>query len=198
MTTLAIALQPTLELTDEQFEEICQHNRDLRLERSARGELIIMPPTGGETGTRNAGLIGQLWQWNQSAHLGHVFDSSTGFKLPNGAIRAPDVAWVRRDRWLALTPAQRQKFIPLCPDFAIELCSPSDELEDVRAKMREYQENGLQLGWLLDPKTRTVEIYRAQQVPEFVMMNPASLSGEPILPGFSLDLTGILTNPLES
>ncbi len=197
MSTLAIALQPTLELTDEQFEEICRHNRDLRLERSARGELIIMPPTGGETGERNAGIIGQLWQWNQSTHLGHVFDSSTGFKLPNGAIRAPDVAWIKRDRWLALTPAQRQKFIPLCPDFLIELRSPSDELADVRAKMREYQENGLQLGWLLDPKTRTVEIYRAQQVPDLVM-NPASLSGEPILPGFSLDLTGILTNPLES
>jgi len=192
MTTLAIALQPTLELTDEQFEAICRHNRDLRLERSARGELIIMPPTGGETGARNAGLIGQLWQWNQSTQLGHVFDSSTGFKLPNGAIRAPDAAWVTRDRWLALTPEQREKFVPLCPDFLMELRSPSDELEDVRAKMREYQENGLQLGWLIDPKTRTVEIYRTQQVPE-LLMNPVSLLGEPILPGFSLDLQAIFT-----
>ncbi|WP_448573199.1 Uma2 family endonuclease [Trichothermofontia sp.] len=196
MTTLAIALQPTLELTDEQFEEICRHNRDLRLERSARGELIIMPPTGGETGRRNLQLGADLFVWNQQSQLGVAFDSSTGFKLPNGAIRAPDVAWVRRDRWLALTPEQRQKFIPLCPDFAIELRSPSDELAEVRAKMREYQDNGLQLGWLIDPKTQTVEIYRAQQAPELVM-NPASLSGEPILPGFSLDLTGILTNPLE-
>ncbi|WP_448573200.1 Uma2 family endonuclease [Trichothermofontia sp.] len=197
MSTLAIALQPTLELTDEQFEEICRHNRDLRLERSARGELIIMPPTGGETGERNAGLIGQLWQWNQSTQLGRIFDSSTGFKLPNGAIRAPDAAWVRRDRWLALTPEQRQKFIPLCPDFAIELRSPSDELADVRAKMCEYQDNGLQLGWLIDPKTQTVEIYRAQQDPE-LLMNPVILSGESLLPGFSLDLSGILANPLES
>ncbi len=197
MSTLAIALQPTLELTDEQFEEICRHNRDLRLERSARGELIIMPPTGGETGRRNLQLGADLFVWNQQSQLGVAFDSSTGFKLPNGAIRAPDAAWVRRDRWQALTPEQRQKFIPLCPDFAIELRSPSDELEDVRSKMREYQDNGLQLGWLIDPKTQTVEIYRAQQAPELVM-NPTSLSGEPILPGFSLDLTGILTNPLES
>ncbi len=197
MTTLAIALQPTLELTDEQFEEICRHNRDLRLERSARGELIIMPPTGGETGHRNLKLAVRLGTWSEQNNLGLAFDSSTGFKLPNGAIRAPDAAWVRRDRWQALAPEQRQKFIPLCPDFAIELRSPSDELEDVRSKMREYQDNGLQLGWLIDPKTQTVEIYRAQQAPELVM-NPTSLSGEPILPGFSLDLTGILTNPLES
>ena len=197
MTTLAIALQPTLELTDEQFEEICRHNRDLRLERSARGELIIMPPTGGETGHRNFKLAVRLGNWSEQNNLGLAFDSSTGFKLPNGAIRAPDAAWVKRDRWLALTPAQRQKFIPLCPDFAIELRSPSDELEDVRAKMREYQDNGLQLGWLIDPKNQTVEIYRAQQAPE-LLMNPATLSGENLLPGFSLDLSGILTNPLES
>ncbi|UZQ53397.1 Uma2 family endonuclease [Trichothermofontia sichuanensis B231] len=197
MTTLAIALQPTLELTDEQFEEICRHNRDLRLERSARGELIIMPPTGGETGRRNLKLGTRLCLWNEQTGLGEAFDSSTGFKLPNGAIRAPDAAWVRRDRWQALTPQQREKFIPLCPDFAIELRSPTDELEDVRAKMCEYQDNGLQLGWLIDPQTRTVEIYRAQQDPE-LLINPATLSGENLLPGFSLDLSGILTSSLES
>ncbi|WP_448573822.1 Uma2 family endonuclease [Trichothermofontia sp.] len=191
--TLAIALQPTLELTDEQFEEICRHNRDLRLERSARGELLIMPPTGGETGHRNLKLAVRLGTWSEQNNLGLAFDSSTGFKLPNGAIRAPDAAWVRRDRWLALTPEQHQTFIPLCPDFAIELCFPSDELADVRAKMLEYQENGLQLGWLIAPKTRTVEIYRTQQVPELVM-NPASLSGESFLPGFILDLTSIFSN----
>lgn len=191
MTTLTLDLRSTLELTDEQFVAICRHNPDLRLERSARGELIIMPPTGGETGRRNSKLGGQLWHWNEQYQLGEVFDSSTGFKLPNGAIRAPDAAWVHRDRWQALTPEQREKFVPLCPDFVIELRSSSDSLEEVRAKMCEYQENGLKLGWLIDPTTATVEVYREQRSPE-LLLQPDTLSGELILPGFTLDLTGIL------
>ncbi len=191
MTTLTLDLRSTLELTDEQFVAICRHNPDLRLERSARGELIIMPPTGGETGRRNSKLGGQLWHWNEQYQLGEVFDSSTGFKLPNGAIRAPDAAWVHRDRWQALTPEQREKFVPLCPDFVIELRSSSDSLEEVRAKMCEYQENGLKLGWLIDPTTATVEVYRQQRSPE-LLLQPDTLSGELILPGFTLDLTGIL------
>jgi Uma2 family endonuclease len=187
-----LALRPTLELTDEQFEQICQANRDLKFERTAKGELVIVALTGGETGRRNLNLSGQLWLWNQQTGLGEGFDSSTGFRLPNGAIRSPDAAWVRLERWQALTPEQRKKYVPLCPDFVVELRSASDELMDLQAKMREYLENGLQLGWLLDPETETVEIYRSNQAVE-LLEKPVNLSGESILPGFVLALTGILT-----
>ena len=187
-----LALRPTLELTDEQFEQICQANRDLKFERTAKGELVIVALTGGETGRRNLNLSGQLWLWNQQTGLGEGFDSSTGFRLPNGAIRSPDAAWVRLERWQALTPDQRKKYVPLCPDFVVELRSASDELMDLQAKMREYLENGLQLGWLLDPETETVEIYRSNQAVE-LLEKPVNLSGESILPGFVLALTGILT-----
>ncbi|QLL30060.1 Uma2 family endonuclease [Thermosynechococcus sichuanensis E542] len=188
---LTIALQPVLELTDEQFAAICCQNPDLQLERSPRGELIIMPPTGGETGRRNLQIAVQLYLWNQQSQLGVVFDSSTGFKLPNGAIRSPDVAWIRGDRWHALTAEQRQGFVPLCPDFGIELRSPSDDLQPLEAKMREYLDNGLQLGWLIDPQNQRVEIYRSQMPPE-VAIAPRHLSGEDLLPGFVLDLRGII------
>jgi Uma2 family endonuclease len=187
-----LALRPTLELTDEQFEQICQANRDLKFERTAKGELVIVALTGGETGRRNLNLTGQLWLWNQQTGLGEGFDSSTGFRLPNGAIRSPDAAWVRLERWQALTPEQRKKYVPLCPDFVVELRSASDELMDLQAKMQEYLENGLQLGWLLDPEAQTVEIYRAHQAVE-LLEKPVNLSGESILPGFVLALTGILT-----
>lgn len=186
-----LALRPTLELTDEQFEQICQANRDLKFERTAKGELVIVALTGGETGRRNLNLSGQLWVWNQQAGLGEGFDSSTGFRLPNGAIRSPDAAWVRLESWQALTPEQRKKYVPLCPDFVVKLRFASDELMDLQAKMREYLENGLQLGWLLDPETETVEIYRAEQRVE-VLEKPLTLSGESILPGFVLALAGIL------
>ena len=191
MTALILDLHSAIELTDEQFEQICHANRDLRLERTATGELIVMPPTGGDTGRRNLGLSAQLWNWNQQSSLGIAFDSSTGFTLPNGAIRSPDASWVKLDRWQALTPLQRRKFIPLCPDFAIELVSPTDELRDTQAKMQEYLANGLRLGWLLNPKAKQVEIYRPGQSVE-IRQNPASLSGESVLPGFVLDLTEIL------
>ncbi|HEY9895176.1 MAG TPA: Uma2 family endonuclease [Candidatus Sericytochromatia bacterium] len=187
-----LALRPTLELTDEQFEQICQANRDLKFERTAKGELVIVALTGGETGRRNLNLSGQLWLWNQQTGLGEGFDSSTGFRLPNGAIRSPDAAWVRLERWQALTPDQRKKYVPLCPDFVVELRSASDELMDLQTKMQEYLENGLQLGWLLDPETETVEIYRSNQAVE-LLEKPVNLSGESILPGFVLALTGILT-----
>ncbi|QEQ02268.1 Uma2 family endonuclease [Thermosynechococcus sp. CL-1] len=186
---LTIALQPVLELTDEQFAAICRQNPDLRLERSPRGELIIMPPTGGETGRRNLQIAVQLYLWNQQSRLGVAFDSSTGFKLPNGAIRSPDVAWIPSDRWHALTAEQRQGFVPLCPDFVIEL--RSDDLRPLAAKMREYLDNGLHLGWLIDPQNQRVEIYRSQIPPE-VAIAPRHLSGEDLLPGFVLDLTEIL------
>jgi Uma2 family endonuclease len=191
MTALILDLHPAIELTDEHFEQICRANRDLRLERTKTGELIVMPPTGGETGNRNIKLSTRVEIWSSQTNLGLAFDSSTGFKLPNGAIRSPDASWVRLDRWQALTPLQRRKFIPLCPDFAIELLSHTDELRDTQAKMQEYLVNGLRLGWLINPKAKQVEIYRLSQ-PVEIRQNPASLSGETVLPGFVLDLTEIL------
>ncbi|MBW4619013.1 MAG: Uma2 family endonuclease [Cyanosarcina radialis HA8281-LM2] len=190
--TLTLDLHRTIELTDEQFEQICQTNRGLKFERTAGGALVIMSLTGGETGERNSNLTGQLWLWNRQQALGHIFDSSTGFKLPNGAIRSPDVAWVKKERWEALTPLQKKKFVPLCPDFLAELRSVSDELEELEVKMQEYLVNGLRLGWLIDPEMKIVEIYRPDR-PVEMLDRPTTLSGESILPEFVLDLTGILT-----
>jgi Uma2 family endonuclease len=190
MSALTLQLPPVLKLTDEQFEQLAAANQDLQLELTAKGELIIMPPTGGETGDRNFELDGQLWYWNRQTRLGKAFDSSTGFRLPKGGTRSPDVAWVSMERWEALTPVQRKKFLPLCPDFAVELVSETDEVEETRSKMQEYINNGLRLGWLINPKTRQVEIYRPNQAVE-VLQSPATLSGEEVLPGFVLDLQPI-------
>ncbi|MCZ8243034.1 MAG: Uma2 family endonuclease [Microcystis sp. LE19-131.1A] len=187
MTVVEIKFE-SWQLSDEQFFQLCQDNRDLRLERSAKGDLIIMPPTGGETGNSNAGITAQLWLWNNLHKLGVVFDSSTGFKLPNGADRSPDAAWIPLEKWQALTPQQKERFLPLSPDFVIELMSPSDSLETARKKMQEYLDNGTRLGWLINRKTREVEIYRQGQTVE-ILTNPESLSGESILPEFSLNLT---------
>lgn len=190
MNALIVNLNPVIELTDEQFFHLCQANRDLRFERTATGELIIMSPTGGETGNRNAGLTAQVWLWNEQNKLGVVFDSSTGFKLPNGADRSPDAAWVKLERWNALTQEQQTRFLPLCPDFVVELLSPSDSLKVTQEKMKEYQENGIRLGWLINRKSRQVEIYRIGQEVE-VLESPATLSGEDVLPGFVLNLEAI-------
>jgi Uma2 family endonuclease len=193
MTTLTINLNPTLTLDDQQFETICQNNQDLKFERNAKGELIIMALTGGETGERNSNLTGQFWLWNRQKKSGHIFDSSTGFKLPNGAIRSPDLAYITNERWNSLTATEKKKYVPLCPDFLVELRSSSDYLDDIQAKMQEYLENGLQLGWLIDPESQTVEIYQPNQ-PVGVLPNPQNISGEDILPDFVLDLQGILTD----
>lgn len=190
MTALTVNLNSVIKLTDEQFFQLCQVNKNLRFERTARGELIIMSPTGGETGNRNAGLTAQLWIWNEQNKLGKVFDSSTGFKLPNGADRSPDAAWVKQERWDILTQEQKEKFIPLCPDFVIELLSPSDSLKVAQEKMQEYQDNGTNLGWLINREFRQVEIYRLGQEVE-VLKSPTTLSGEIILPGFILNLESI-------
>ncbi|BAY74192.1 hypothetical protein NIES25_06020 [Nostoc linckia NIES-25] len=190
MTFLTLQLPANLQFTDDQFEQIIAVNKDLRLELTAQGELVIMPPTGGETGNRNFDLLGQLWFWNSKNNLGKAFDSSTGFKLPNGATRSPDASWIKLERWDALIPQQRKKFLPLCPDFAVELVSETDDLEDTQAKMHEYLANGLKLGWLINPKEKQVEIYRPNQVPE-VLQFPTSLSGEDVLPGFILNLQSI-------
>lgn len=189
---LTLNIPAAVKLTDEQFYQLSLANRDLRLERTASGEVIIMPPTGGGTGKRNSDLNIQLGLWNRETKLGFVFDSSTGFRLPNGATRSPDAAWVKRDRWNSLTLEQQEQFPPLCPDFVVELQSPSDALADARLKMQEYLENGVQLGWLIAPKIRQVEIYRPNRELEIVQ-SPAIVSGEEVLAGFVLDLTEILS-----
>lgn len=189
--TLVLNLRPTIQVTDDELEQISRANPNLKLERSPQGELIVMALTGGETGRRNSNLTGQLWFWNQQVELGESFDSSTGFRLPNGAIRSPDAAWIKSDRWQALTAMQKQKYVPLCPDFVVELRSASDDLDELRAKMQEYLDNGLRLGWLLDPVSQTVEIYRFKSAVE-VLQNPELLSGEDVLVGFTLNLKGIL------
>lgn len=191
MTSFTIELRPLIDLTDEQFYQLCQNNPNIKLERNAKGELIVVPPTGGETGNRNFNLAYQLGVWiEQNQELGLGFDSSTEFDLPNGGNRSPDVAWVNIERWQALTPQDRRKFPPLCPDFVIELRSDSDRLSELRNKMHEYLDSGLRLGWLINPQDRQVEIYRLGQ-PIEVLQSPATLSGEDVLPGFMLDLSRI-------
>ncbi len=186
MTNLTVDID-AINLTDEQFFELCQKNRDLRFERNAKGDLIIMPPTGAETGKRNAGVTSQLWLWNQRYKLGVAFDSSTGFKLPSGANRSPDASWIPLATWQSLTSAQKQRFLPLSPDFVIELLSPTDSLKDTQIKMQEYIENGTKLGWLINPKKKQIEVYRQGQETE-ILDNPQTISGEDILPNFELDL----------
>ncbi|WP_341733538.1 Uma2 family endonuclease [Microcoleus sp. EPA2] len=190
MLQTTITIPQTFKVTDEQFQQIAAVNRDLRLERTATGELIIMAPTGSETGNRNQDMSGQLWLWNRQTKLGVVFDSSSGFKLPNGADRSPDASWVKLERWQTLTPKEREGFAPLCPDFVVELRSKSDNMEPLREKMREYITNGAHLGWLIDRKNQKVEIYRQNRDVE-ILDNPTTLSGEDVLPGFVLDLTNV-------
>lgn len=188
--TISIELPNSLALlvSSEQFEALALANPDLRLERTAQGELIVNPPTGGESGQRNLSISGQLDRWCETHEdLGEGFDSSTGFILPNGARLSPDASWVSRTRWEALTPKQRKGFVPLCPDCVVELRSPSDSLSTLQTKMREYIDNGARLGWLIDPQNRQVEIYRQQAEVE-ILINPAELSGEDVLPGFVLNL----------
>ena len=188
--SLSAPLNLDIDLTDEQFFQLCQNNRDLRFERTATGQLIIMPPTGSETSERNAELTYQLRAWSRQSQLGKSFDSSGGFKLPNGAERSPDASWVDKERWNRLTSAEKEAFAPLCPDFVVELMSPSDSLEKTRLKMQEYMENGARLGWLINRRQQQVEIYRPDQEVE-MLQNPQFLSGETVLPDFTLDLTDI-------
>lgn len=183
-------LRPAVELTDDEFFALCAINRDLRLERTAEGDIIIMPPAGGATGAGNASVTAQLHNWTKSDGRGTTFDSSTGFKLPNGAERSPDAAWVLRARTADLTAKQKQKFLPLAPDFVIELKSPSDRLADLLAKMDEYIANGVRLGWLINPETKRVHIYRPDQAVEILEV-PMEVSGGSELQGFVLDLREI-------
>ncbi|MBL1200794.1 MAG: Uma2 family endonuclease [Nostoc sp. GBBB01] len=189
MVTTSLTLNlDTVHLTDEQFYQLCQNNRELQFERTAKGELIIMPPVGGESGNREADLIIDLGIWNRQTALGYTFSSSTIFKLPNGADRSPDAAWIQRERWEALTPEQRRKFPPIAPDFVIELRSATDDLQMLRQKMQEYLDAGVKLGWLINPQQQQVEIYCQGQNVE-VRNLPTELSSENVLPGFNLILS---------
>jgi len=180
----------SIRLTDAQFEQLCSDNRDLRLELTFEGELIVMPPAGSKTGLRNARLNQRLANWADIDGSGVCFDSSTGFTLPNGAKYSPDSAWINRHRWDALTTEEQEGFAPLCPDFVIELRSHSDGLSRLRNKMQEYIENGAHLAWLIDPIKRQVYIYRQAQDVE-VPADPETISGDPLLPGFTLQLAEI-------
>lgn len=173
--------------TSDEFYELCQENPDLQLERTADGEVIIMSPAGGETGASNLSIGSRLYNWNEEYELGIAFDSSTGFTLPNGADRSPDAAWITNERWACLSSEQRQKFPPLAPDFVVELRSASDRLQPLRDKMQEYIDNGVRLGWLIDPQLRTVEIYEPGEDVE-ILYDPEFVAGDPVLPGFSLNL----------
>ncbi|HWQ31249.1 MAG TPA: Uma2 family endonuclease [Blastocatellia bacterium] len=185
--TLTINLDAIFKkVTDAEFFELCRQNPDLRLEMSKEGDIVIMPPTGGETSGYNFDLILDFGTWARRDGTGKGFESNALFVLPNGAKRSPDLSWVRLERWNALTDDERKSFPPLCPDFVVELRSPSDSIKELQAKMEEYIGNGAQLGWLIDPQEKKVWIYRpGAQVEE--LENPASLSGEPLLKGFVLD-----------
>jgi Uma2 family endonuclease len=187
---MVVHLRPVMDLSDEQLYQLSQLNPDLRIERNAQGELIIMSPTGGETGERNAEITMQLRVWAKRDGTGATFDSSTGFRLPNGGVRSPDASWVRRTRLDQLTAEQRSGFIPLCPDFVIELRSPSDNLADLQDKMQEYIDNGAELGWLIDTGHRRVYVYRpGEEVQELDYAE--TISGDPLLSQFQLDLREI-------
>jgi Uma2 family endonuclease len=187
MEKYAIKLPKHRQFTDEEFYAFCQENRDLKFERTAKGEIIIMSPTGGITGSRNSKLMIQLGIWNSTAKSGEVFDSSTGFRLPNGAIRSPDAAWVEKSRWEVLNREEQEKFPPLCPDFIVELMSASDDLKEAQEKMEEWMENGCQLGWLIYPKEEKVFVYEAGQVVEEIQGFDHLLKGKQLLQGFVLD-----------
>lgn len=187
---VTLRTSPAIELTDDEFFALCQINSDLRLERTSRGDIIIMAPTGAETGNRNSEITRQLGNWTKRDGTGAAFDSSTGFKLPNGADRSPEGSWVKKSRLATLTREDKLKFLPLCPDFVIEPLSPTDTLAAAHAKMDEYIENGAQLGWLIDPEPRQVHVYRPRAA-VVVLENVAEIAADPELPGFVLDLREI-------
>ena len=180
--------RPALQMDEDQFFEFCQLNGDWRIERTAEGDLEIMPPTGGETSNRNAELTMQVGIWTRRDGTGVAFDSNGGFILPNGAMRSPDTSWTSRERLTNLTT--KRKFLPLCPDFVVELRSPSDPLRSLEAKMREYSENGARLGWLIACGEKKVHVYQPEE-DVLILENPQKISGDPVLQSFVLDLKPI-------
>ncbi len=200
MTSVTLSFKSLVgKLSESDLERLCQENPDARLEIDTQGKLIAMSPTGSESGRRNMSLAAQVWNWNSQTKLGIAFDSSTGFKLANGAIRSPDVSWVTLAKWNSLSKEQKRKFAPIDPDFVIELMSPiceavsfrTDDRDELRRKMQEYQECGVRLGWLIDPDAKEVEIYRGSQSGVEILENPQSLFEEEILPELIVDLKEI-------
>ena len=183
------AIRLPFALSDDELLKLASLNAEICLEVSAQGDLIVMPPAGGATGDRNAEITMQLRLWAKRDGTGTSFDSSAGFRLPNGALRSPDASWVSREQLEPLTPEQREKFLPLCPAFVVELLSPSDSLKVAQEKMREYLENGAELGWLIDAKTKRVHVYTPEGVAD--LEEPDTLSAEPVLAGFGLELSEI-------
>ncbi len=191
MTALTLNLSSIIDkISERDLELLSRDNPDARLETNSEGQLIFMSPTGSETGTRNLELAFQIKLWNKQNKLGKVFDSSTGFKLSNNAVRSPDVSWVILAKWNSLTKQQRRKFAPIDPDFVLELISPTDDLDKLQNKMREYMNCGVKLGWLINPDDKQVEIYRQGKNKE-VLENPLTLSGEDVMPGLIVDLSEI-------
>ena len=190
LSKFVLQFRPFLQMDDEQFFKFCQANQNVRIERNEKGEIIVMPPTGFETGDRNAEITMQLRIWSKKDKTGKSSDSSTGFKLPNGATRSPDASWIKKEKIEQFTPEQRKKFLPLYPDFVIELFSASDILRETQEKMEEYIENGARLGWLIDPKKEQIHIYRKNGEIE-ILEKPDKVSGEDVLKDFELDMTEI-------
>ncbi len=190
MTAINIATF-TKHISDRQLAQLCADNPETRFETNSEGKLIIMSPTGSESGRKNSKLLIRIGIWNEREKLGELFDSSTGFKFSNGATRSPDVSWIEISRWQAIPQDQQRKFAPIDPDFVVELASPTDDIDSLQNKMREYMSCGVRLGWLICPDQKQVEIYRQGKETE-VLDNPSELSGENIMPGLSVDLTGIL------
>jgi Uma2 family endonuclease len=189
--SVVVHFEPSkLRMNYREFYEFCQLNPELRIERTSKGDIVVMAPTGGKTGKQNFKLIAAMGRWVEADGTGQGFDSSTVFSLPNGANRSPDVSWVRNERWENLSTTEQEQFPPLCPDFVIELRSQTDSLKALKMKLEEYTANGAQLGWLIDPLERKVHIYRPAAEPE-ILDDPEKVSGEPLLKGFALDLRSI-------
>jgi Uma2 family endonuclease len=182
-----------LDWSEEEFFQFCQVNRDLRIERTAKGEIIVMSPAGGYSGYQSGQVFQQLNAWAEKDKTGVAFDSSTGFRLPNGGMRAPDAAWVKLSRLKKLSRQDKERFLPLCPDFVIEVASPTDTLSSLREKMKEYRQAGLRLGWLILPESAQVEVYTPRTMR--VLARPATLTGDPVLPGFKLELAAVWNPP---
>jgi Uma2 family endonuclease len=192
MNHVTLSLRALGTFSDEEFYQFCLDNPELKFERSADGQIHIMPNTGGTTGDRNSEINFQLRGWNKKHRLGQVFDSSTAFRLPDTSVLSPDAAWITNSRWESLTEKQRKQFPPLCPDFVVELRSESDSHKELKKKMQLWMENGCQLAWLIDPQEQTTLIYRAGQESETVIGFGGHLSGEAVLPGFLLELNQLV------
>ncbi len=189
MEAITLNLSILGELTNEKLYQLCQMNKDVQIERTCKGDLVIMAPAGGGTGRKNIRISARLDNWNQKSNLGVAFDSSTGFTLPNSAVRSPDSSWITAERWAQLTEEEQEGFAPICPDFVIELMSPSDRLKKTQEKMQEWMDNGCRLGWLIDRKNEKLYIYRADGSMSVLESFNGVASGENVLPGFELDLT---------